>query len=101
MSAVDDAQKVLGVASKGLKALETIGELAKAGGTGVFSDDRLDHAIDTLKVIASLTDVVKKALAGEVSVDHIDDEIKKLAIGLAGNDADAQSAEDAKFPPAK
>lgn len=98
MSAVDDAQKILGIASHGLRALETIGELARGAGTGLFPDDKLDHALATLKTIGMLTDIVKKALVGQVSVDHIDDEIKKITTGLAQNDADARSAEDARFP---
>lgn len=102
MSTVDDAKKVLDVAGHGLRALETIGKLAKTyleSRPHPHEEVELGTAMNVLTTIMSLVDVVRASLDGKVSIAHVDEEIKKLSTSLADNDAAARSDLDAKFPP--
>lgn len=103
MSKLDDAKKVLGVASHGLQALEAIGALAKKhlGDTG-GADDKIERMTSALSTIATIVDAVRGSLDGEVDVAELEKEIQKhaerLPEDLAANDAAVMSEVDARFP---
>lgn len=94
MSSATKASRILAIASSGLHALEDIGALAQ---TVIGKNSTIEEMMAVLLGIEAAVNAVRSGLDGAMSAEDVDKALASLRQGLAGNDAAADSAIDAKF----
>lgn len=89
----DRARRILELATKGLQALEVIGNVTK----GVVPEAPRETAMDALRVIEGVVKTIQAGLDGAITVEAVEDSLRDLRAEVKANDDAVASAVDAKF----